>query len=119
MPPQPLQIGPAWQNDVPSFMQQGQVDWVAFGNTIWSASAAVLQRFASAGIQPVTFGAGLALASQFRISEIGRQRMDDTMRSLRGISRWDKILSPILYSTGHRLNKIYIGNPNPNPRIKS
>ena len=27
-------------------------------------------------------------------------------------------LSPILYSTGHRLNKIYIGNPNPDPRIR-
>ncbi|KAL8733758.1 MAG: hypothetical protein Q9166_001952 [cf. Caloplaca sp. 2 TL-2023] len=92
VPPQALQIGPAWENGTPSFMQQGQVDWVAFGNTIWSASAAVLQRFASSGIQPVTFGAGLALASEFRMSTIGRQRMDHTMQNLRGVPGLGKIL---------------------------
>lgn len=73
-------------------MQQGQVDWVAFGNTIWSAFAAVLQRFASSGIQPVTFRAGLALSSQFRMSNIGRQRMDHAMQSLRGVPGLNKIL---------------------------
>ncbi|KAI4221794.1 MAG: hypothetical protein L6R40_008611 [Gallowayella cf. fulva] len=92
VPPQALQIGPAWENGTPSFMQQGQVDWVAFGNTVWSASAAVLQRFASSGVQPVTYGAGLALASQFRLSDIGRQRMDQTMKSLPGVPGISKIL---------------------------
>lgn len=92
MPPTNLQIGPAWQNGLPSFAQQGQVDWVAFGNTIWSLSAAMLQRFAGSGIQPVTYGAGLALASCFRMSQGGRQRMDQTMRSLRGVPGLDKIL---------------------------
>ena len=92
MPPQSLQIGPPWQNGVPSFAQQGQVDWVAFGNTVWSLSAAMLQRFASSGIQPVTYGAGLAIASRFRMSSGGRQRMDQTMRSLRGIPALEKIL---------------------------
>ena len=92
MPPQNLQIGPPWQNGVPSFAQQGQVDWVAFGNTVWNISAAMLQRFAGSGIQPVTYGAGLALASRFRMSNSGRQRMDQAMRSLRGVPGWDKIL---------------------------
>lgn len=92
MPPQSLQIGPAWQNGVPSFTQQGQVDWVAFGNTIWSVSGAMLQRFAGSGIQPLTYGAGLALGSRFRMSNGGRQRMDQTMRSLRGVPGLDKIL---------------------------
>ncbi|KAL8922662.1 MAG: hypothetical protein Q9172_003477 [Xanthocarpia lactea] len=92
MPPQPLQIGSAWENGSPKFVQQGQVDWVAFGNTVWSASAAVLQRFASSGIQPMTFGAGLALASQFRMSDGGRQRMDQAMQSLRGVPGFGKIL---------------------------
>ena len=92
MPPQPLQIGPAWQSGVPGFAQQGQVDWVAFGNTIWSLSAAMLQRFAGSGIQPVTYGAGLALASRFRMSDGGRQRMDQTMQRLRGFPGLDKIL---------------------------
>ena len=92
MPQQNLQIGPPWQNGVPSFAQQGQVDWVAFGNTIWTLSAAMLQRFAGSGIQPVTYGAGLALASRFRMSKDGRERMDQAMRSLRGIPGLDKIL---------------------------
>lgn len=72
MASQTLQVGPTWQNGAPSFMQQGQVDWVAFGNTMWSASTAMLQRFASSGIQPVTYGAGLALAGQFKMSNLGR-----------------------------------------------
>ncbi|KAL8859000.1 MAG: hypothetical protein Q9178_004481 [Gyalolechia marmorata] len=92
MPPQPLQIGSAWENGSPKFVQQGQVDWVAFGNTVWSASAAVLQRFASSGIQPMTFGAGLALASQFRMSDGGREQMDQAMQSLRGVPGFSKIL---------------------------
>ncbi len=92
MPPQPLQIGSVWENGSPKFLQQGQVDWVAFGNTVWSASAAVLQRFASSGIQPMTFGAGLALASQFRMSDGGRRRMDQAMQSLRGVPGFGKIL---------------------------
>ncbi|KAL8749451.1 MAG: hypothetical protein Q9184_006808 [Pyrenodesmia sp. 2 TL-2023] len=92
MPPQPLQIGPVWENGNPRFMQQGQVDWVAFGNTVWSASAAVMQRFASASIQPMTFGAGLALASQFRMSEGGRERMNQAMQSLRGLPGLGSIL---------------------------
>ena len=92
MQPRALQIGPAWQNGVPDFAQQGQVDWVAFGNTIWSVSAAMLQRFAGSGIQPVTYGAGLALASRFRMSNGGRRRMDQTMQSLRGVPGLDKIL---------------------------
>jgi len=73
-------------------MQQGQVDWVAFGNTVWSAAAATLQRFASSGIHAVTYGAGLALASQFRISDLGRRRMDQVMQSLRGVPGLDKVL---------------------------
>ena len=73
-------------------MQQGQVDWVAFGNTIWTASAAVLQRFAASNIQPVTFGAGLALANQFQMSRDGRERMDHTIQSLRGAPGFDKLL---------------------------
>ena len=38
----------------PSFVQHGQVDWVAFANTTVSASVSVMQRFSAAGVQPVT-----------------------------------------------------------------
>ncbi|MCJ1230257.1 hypothetical protein MMC12_006929 [Toensbergia leucococca] len=86
-----LQIG-AWQNNSPGFVQNGQVDWVAFGNTLWSTSSAVLQRFASAGVQPVTYGAGLALASQFQLDRVGKQRMHDALTNLQGASGFGKVL---------------------------
>ena len=86
-----LQIG-AWQNGAPSFINQGQVDWIAFGNTVWSASSAVLQRFASAGIQPITFGAAIALANKFRLSRVGRQRMNEALSSLRGEYGFGRVL---------------------------
>ena len=87
-----LEIGQSSSGNAASFIQNGQVDWVAFGNTIWSTSAAVLQRFASAGVQPATYGAGLALASQLRLDRVGNQRMHNALDNLRGISGFDKLL---------------------------
>lgn len=87
-----LQIGSNWRGGNPSFMQQGQVDWVAFGNTIWSASAAILQRFADAGIQPVTYGAGLGLASQFQLDRLGQWRMEKAVESLRTVPVFENLL---------------------------
>ena len=57
-----LLVGHGTHASDPSFMQQGQVDWVSFGKTVYQASFAVLQRLAAAGVQPVTHGGGLALA---------------------------------------------------------
>ena len=87
-----LQIGSQWRGGNPPFMQQGQVDWVAFGNTIWTASSAVLQRFAAAGIQPATYGAGLVLFSQMRLDRVGQVRMEKVIRSLKSISGFGKVL---------------------------
>ena len=75
-----------------SFTQNGQVDWVAFGKSIWSTSSAVLQRFASAGVQPITFGAGLALASAFDLDRVGKQRMDSALRNLQGVWSFEKLI---------------------------
>ncbi|KAI9817885.1 MAG: hypothetical protein M1827_001004 [Pycnora praestabilis] len=87
-----LQIGSGWPSGTATFVQNGQVDWIAFGNTIWSTSSAVLQRFASAGVQPVTFAAGLALASQFELDRVGNQRMHDALSNLHGSSGYGKVL---------------------------
>ena len=87
-----LQIGQSSSDNAHGFIQNGQVDWVAFGNTLWSTSAAVLQRFASAGIQPATYGAGLALASQLQLDHVGNQRMHNALDNLRGVSGFDKLL---------------------------
>ncbi|KAI4264467.1 MAG: hypothetical protein L6R42_000426 [Xanthoria sp. 1 TBL-2021] len=74
------------------FAQNGQVDWVAFGESIWSASSVTLQRFASAGVQPITFGAGLAIASAFTLDRVGKERMHSAMENLRGFWSFEKLL---------------------------
>ncbi|MCJ1450488.1 hypothetical protein MMC28_000819 [Mycoblastus sanguinarius] len=94
-----VQIGSSSGRSTPSFIQNGQVDWVAFGNSLWSTSSAVLQRFASAGVQPITFGAGLALASQIRLDHVGKQRMDSAIEDGRGV--WS-IENPLYFGFGAR-----------------
>lgn len=92
MPPDAPQIGgPLAQHDH-NFVQNGQVDWVAFGNSIWSSSSIVLQRFASAGVQLITFGAGLALASVFDLDRIGKQRMHDALERNQGVWSFKNVL---------------------------
>ena len=92
MPPDDIQIGGPVAQNHQSFVQNGQVDWVAFANSIWSTSSAVLQRFASAGVQPVTFGAGLALASVFDLDRIGKQRMHSALETNQGMWGFGKVL---------------------------
>ncbi len=92
MPPDAIQIGSPTALKSPSFVQNGQVDWVAFGNSIWSTSSIVLQRFASAGVQPITFGAGLALASLFDLDRVGKQRMHSALERNQGMWSFEKVL---------------------------
>ena len=87
-----VEIGAASGKHAPAFMQNGQVDWVAFPKSIWSTSSAVLQRFAAAGVQPITFGAGIALAAQFRLDRVGKQRMHDAIESLSGTRSYKNLL---------------------------
>jgi len=68
---------------VAGFSQQGQVDWVAMGNSVFSMSYNILQRFADAGIQPLTHHARLAISAQFRLGEKGNQRVRDALDNLR------------------------------------
>lgn len=87
-----LQLGSQWPGGNPPFMQQGTVDWVAFGKTIWKSSSAVLQRFAAAGIQPATHGAGIALSSQMCLDRVGQSRMEKAIGSLNSIFGLRKVL---------------------------
>ena len=90
---QPLMIGSSGDAVAsPGFVQQGQVDWVAFGNTIYSASIATMQRLANAGVQPVTHGSGLVLASQFHLSELGRRRLNDALQNLKSFPAFEGVL---------------------------
>ena len=53
------------------FNQQGQVDWVALGNSTVSASVAVFARLTAAKIDPQTVSIGHALSSNFNLSTSG------------------------------------------------
>jgi len=82
-----------------AFPQQGQVDWVSFGNTVYSLTASTLQRFTSAGVQPATYAAGIALAHRFKIGSLGEKRMNDAIQNLRGVPGFDQIL---YFGFGHK-----------------
>ncbi|KAL9619903.1 MAG: hypothetical protein Q9160_005550 [Pyrenula sp. 1 TL-2023] len=97
MASQSLQIGDS--SSSPSFVQQGQVDWVAFANSTISSSVAVMQRFSAAGVQPVTVAGGLALGSRFELSKKGEQNMDIALKKLNGVFGFDKLL---YYGFGYR-----------------
>lgn len=85
-----VQIGGA--SGVSSFQQQGQVDWVAFSSTVYSASLAVMKRLADSGIQPLTYGAGLALATRFQLSEDGNRRVEEAVAQLRAYRGFEGVL---------------------------
>ena len=80
------------QGSSPAFLQQGQIDWVAFGNTAWNLTSATLQRFSTAEIQPATYGAGLALGCRFNLGAIGRRRIGDSIRQIQGSPSFEKLL---------------------------
>lgn len=75
-----------------AFPQQGQVDWVSFGSTVYSLTAATLQRFSSAGVQPATYAAGIALANRFKLGRLGEKRIIDAVSNLRGIPGFEQVL---------------------------
>ena len=83
----------------PTFTQQGQVDWVSFGRTIYEASLAVMQRLSAADIQPVTHGGGLAIASRFHLSEVGKRRIHEALSSLRQHPAFESV---IFFGFGYR-----------------
>ena len=85
-----VQIGGA--RGVSSFQQQGQLDWVAFGSTVYSASLAAMKRLADSGIQPLTHGAGLALAIRFQLSENGNRRVEEAVAQLRVYRGFEGVL---------------------------
>lgn len=86
------QGGPPSITVVPGFPQQGQVDWVTFGNTTLSASLNVLRRLSAAGVQPVTHCGGLYLGNYFIIGKQGESRVDEAIGDLRSASGIDNVL---------------------------
>jgi hypothetical protein len=90
-----ISVGPGLPGQGPrnvGFPQQGQVDWVSFGNTVYQASLATMQRLAAAGVQPITHGAGLALATQFKLGNLGRRRISDAIAQLQSVPAFGQII---------------------------
>ena len=79
--------------------QQGQVDWVALGNSVFSSSFMILQRFADAGIQPITHQAGLAISTQFQLGEMGSRRVRDALGNVRVYHGFESVL---WFGFGHK-----------------
>jgi hypothetical protein len=65
------------------FVQQGQVDWVAFAKTTVPLSVEVLARIQGAGVQAITYAGVLQLATRFKLPELGRRRVWDTIEKLK------------------------------------
>jgi len=85
-------------NDV-GFVQQGQVDWVAFAKAAPPFAIEVLGRIQAAGVHAMTFAAILQLTACFKLSARGRDRLWDAISKLRAYNRASNIL---FFGFGHR-----------------
>ena len=81
-----LTTGGGSQDGAAGFVTSGSIDWVAFGKSFLTASTAVLQHFASAGVQPATYQAVRLTCSQFQLSYQGEERLQVAIDGLSGIA---------------------------------
>lgn len=75
-----------------SFAQQGTVDWVALGQTQFSASIAILGRLSSAGIEPLTVAVGQAMCSKIPLGAHGEKVLSEAMASLKACSSFGDVI---------------------------
>ena len=76
----------------PAFAQQGSVDWVALGQTQWSASVAILGRLSSAGIEPLTAAVGQAICSRLPLGAHGEKLLSESMAGLKVCSSFGNMV---------------------------
>ncbi|KAL8930213.1 MAG: hypothetical protein Q9208_000830 [Pyrenodesmia sp. 3 TL-2023] len=74
------------------FAQQGTVDWVALGQSQFSASVAILGRLSSAGIEPLTVAVGQAMCSKIPLGAHGEKVLRDAMASLKACSSFGDVV---------------------------
>lgn len=73
-------------NQGSGFAQQGSVDWIALGQTQFSASIAILGRLSSAGIEPLTVAVGQAVCSKIPLGLHGEKVLNEAMAKLQAFS---------------------------------
>lgn len=76
----------------PSFAQQGTVDWVALGQTQFSASIAILGRLSSAGIEPLTVAVRQAMCCKIPLGAHGEKVLSEAMASLKACSSFGDVI---------------------------
>ncbi|MCJ1388842.1 hypothetical protein MMC18_001692 [Xylographa bjoerkii] len=81
-----LTTGGGSQGGASGLVTSGSIDWIAFRKTIFTASTADLQRFATSGVQPATCQAAITMCSQFQLSYSGEQRLQIAINGLSGIA---------------------------------
>ncbi|KAF2014470.1 hypothetical protein BU24DRAFT_214826 [Aaosphaeria arxii CBS 175.79] len=85
------------QNEV--FAQQGQIDWVNFAVSVPQYSIEFLARIQGAGAQPGTYAAVAQLATKFKLSKKGIERLEETISRLGVRSSFSDVL---YFGFGHR-----------------
>ena len=76
----------------PGFAQQGSVDWVALGQTQFSASIAILGRLSSAGIEPLTVTVGQVICSKIPLGVYGEGVLNKAMADLQAFSSFGDVI---------------------------
>lgn len=64
------------------FSTSGVISWNSLVDTTFSTTIGILSRISAAGVDPYTVVVGQALGSQFRLTRLGRQRINDALERL-------------------------------------
>ncbi|KAG7007396.1 hypothetical protein G7Y79_00010g028970 [Physcia stellaris] len=79
-------------SNLASFPQQGTVDWIKLGKTGVTATVAILSRISAAHVDPFTLTVAQAIADQYKLSSVGKARMNECLQSLRSYTSLDGAL---------------------------
>ncbi|KAI9720960.1 MAG: hypothetical protein M1828_005432 [Chrysothrix sp. TS-e1954] len=66
-------------NHDPSFVQQGEVDWVSLSKALVSLSVGTLKRLSAAGVQEMTYVSALQLGTRFQLQDVGYKRVEEAI----------------------------------------
>lgn len=78
----PRNGGPSLPKADAPFVQQGEVDWVSLSKAVVSITVGSLTRFSGAGVQEITYVGALQLATRFKMSDVGYQRICHALEGL-------------------------------------
>ncbi|MCJ1311549.1 hypothetical protein MMC25_005222 [Agyrium rufum] len=83
----------------PGFIQQGEVDWVAFSNTAVSITIGALNRLSGAGVQEITYVGALQLTTRFKLGDIGYRRVYEAVEKTQCVPAFNNV---VYFGFGYR-----------------